>query len=337
MPAAPSCAPLSPDSRRQQQRQRQKSVPKLNPDGSVRLNARQRRTLRRAQERATKALLEAQTKAHGISSEQVLAGAGEEVVQDRDCAQDTFTSAVTSPAWCIRIYGAFVVEGASNDCYLRLDSSPPLPCRPPTTWPQWAWHPSCWAALPQPLRRRTARRQCLPRTWGLPRCPWPCPPVRPCWRGQRCTRTTAWRSTCSSRWAQAHGLGLAQGFAVKRSSTAAWTDSRLLCLAPVAWCQAAYRLHAALPQAAAVMMQQGVGGYDPYGMAPADMGMPMPLPMQPLHGGLAAPLHASPPPRGAGSRAGPVGYRSPSNGGHRGTPGSGRLSRFAPSDAVAAF
>lgn len=70
-PPAPSGAPLSPDSRRQQQRQRQKSVPKLNADGSVRLNARQRRTLRRAQERAMKALLEAQTKAHGISSEQV--------------------------------------------------------------------------------------------------------------------------------------------------------------------------------------------------------------------------------------------------------------------------
>lgn len=67
-------APLSPDSRRQAARQRQKSAPKLNPDGSVRLNARQRRTLRRAQERAMKALLEAQTKAHGISSEQVGGG-----------------------------------------------------------------------------------------------------------------------------------------------------------------------------------------------------------------------------------------------------------------------
>ncbi len=70
-PTVPSGTPLSPDSRRQQHRQRQKAVPKLNPDGSVRLNARQRRTLRRAQERAMKALLEAQTKAHGISSEQV--------------------------------------------------------------------------------------------------------------------------------------------------------------------------------------------------------------------------------------------------------------------------
>lgn len=69
-PPAPA-APLSPDSRRQAARQRQKSAPKLNPDGSVRLNARQRRTLRRAQERAMKALLEAQTKVHGFSSEQV--------------------------------------------------------------------------------------------------------------------------------------------------------------------------------------------------------------------------------------------------------------------------
>lgn len=85
------------------------------------------------------------------------------------------------------------------------------------------------------------------------------------------------------------------------------------------------------------MMQQGVGGYDAYSMAPMDMGMPMQLPMQPLHGGMAAAMHASPPPRGAGSRAGPVGYRSPGNGGYRGTPGGGRLSRFAPSDAVAAF
>ena len=59
----------SPDARAR--RARQKAAPKLNPDGSVRLNARQRRTLRRAQERAMKALLEAQAKAHGISSEQV--------------------------------------------------------------------------------------------------------------------------------------------------------------------------------------------------------------------------------------------------------------------------
>lgn len=66
-----SCPPLSPDSKRQQARQRQKSAPKLNNDGSVRLNARQRRTLRRAQERAMKALLEAQSKAYGMSSEQV--------------------------------------------------------------------------------------------------------------------------------------------------------------------------------------------------------------------------------------------------------------------------
>ena len=72
-PTGPS-APLSPDSRRQQARQRQKTAPKLNQDGSVRLNARQRRTLRRAQERAMKALLEAQTKAHGITAEQVGAG-----------------------------------------------------------------------------------------------------------------------------------------------------------------------------------------------------------------------------------------------------------------------
>lgn len=63
---------LSPDSRAR--RARQKAAPKLNSDGSVRLNARQRRTLRRAQERAMKALLEAQTKAHGISSEQVRVG-----------------------------------------------------------------------------------------------------------------------------------------------------------------------------------------------------------------------------------------------------------------------
>ena len=74
-PPAPT-APLSPDSRRQAARARAKSAPKLNPDGSVRLNARQRRTLRRAQERAMKALLEAQTKAHGISSEQVRGSAG---------------------------------------------------------------------------------------------------------------------------------------------------------------------------------------------------------------------------------------------------------------------
>lgn len=75
-PPAPT-APLSPDSRRQAARARAKSAPKLNPDGSVRLNARQRRTLRRAQERAMKALLEAQTKAHGITSEQVGTGRSE--------------------------------------------------------------------------------------------------------------------------------------------------------------------------------------------------------------------------------------------------------------------
>jgi hypothetical protein len=46
-------------------------MPRLNPDGSVRLNARQRRTLRRAQERAVRALLEAQAAVHGISPEQV--------------------------------------------------------------------------------------------------------------------------------------------------------------------------------------------------------------------------------------------------------------------------
>ncbi len=85
------------------------------------------------------------------------------------------------------------------------------------------------------------------------------------------------------------------------------------------------------------MMQQGAGGYDPYSMAPADMGVPVPLPMQPLHGGMAASPYASPPPRGAGSRGGPVGHRSPGHGSYRGTPGGGRLSRFAPSDVVAAF
>ena len=74
--SAPPPPPLSPDSRRQQQRLRQKSAPKLNGDGSVRLNARQRRTLRRAQERAMKALLEAQTRTHGITSEQVGACVG---------------------------------------------------------------------------------------------------------------------------------------------------------------------------------------------------------------------------------------------------------------------
>ncbi|KAI3424817.1 hypothetical protein D9Q98_008203 [Chlorella vulgaris] len=68
-PPPPAASP-SPDSRRQQARARQKAVPKLNHDGSVRLNARQRRTLRRAQERAMKALLEAQSKAHGITLEQ---------------------------------------------------------------------------------------------------------------------------------------------------------------------------------------------------------------------------------------------------------------------------
>lgn len=48
---------------------RPKSQPKLNPDGSVRLNARQRRTLRRAQERAMKALVELAATAHGIEPE----------------------------------------------------------------------------------------------------------------------------------------------------------------------------------------------------------------------------------------------------------------------------
>ena len=52
---------------------RQKSQPKLNPDGTVRLNARQRRTLRRAQERAMKALVEMQQAAHGGDPEQAAA------------------------------------------------------------------------------------------------------------------------------------------------------------------------------------------------------------------------------------------------------------------------
>lgn len=99
-PSAPChspSAPLSPDSKRQVARQRQKSAPKLNPDGSVRLNARQRRTLRRAQERAMKALLDAQTKVHGISAEQV-GGALGDVRGGRGGGRGGGTSPIPLPA-----------------------------------------------------------------------------------------------------------------------------------------------------------------------------------------------------------------------------------------------
>ncbi|KAL4437312.1 hypothetical protein ABPG75_004451 [Micractinium tetrahymenae] len=229
-PAAPSGAPLSPDSRRQQHRQRQKSAPKLNPDGSVRLNARQRRTLRRAQERAMKALLEAQTKAHGITSEQA--------------ASNLASMGVAS---------------------MLLGSPPPAT-----------------APLHSPL--------------GVPMPPaYMAPPAVP--------------------MAMSPGPPMLGGSVLHHDYSMA--------------------LHMQQQAAAVAMMQQGVGGFDAYSMAPADMGAPIPLPMQPLHGGLAAALQSTPPPRGAGSRAGPVGYRTP--GGYRGTPGGGRLSRFAPSDGVAAF
>ena len=64
-PASP-CPPPPPH----WQAKRAKAQPKLNPDGSVRLNARQRRTLRRAQERAMKALMEAH-EANGSGAEAV--------------------------------------------------------------------------------------------------------------------------------------------------------------------------------------------------------------------------------------------------------------------------
>lgn len=85
--AAAPHGPPSPD-RRSSGRPRPKAAPKLNPDGSVRLNARQRRTLRRAQERAMKALLEAQTRVHGISAEQVcvvVGGAAAMATQPKGC------------------------------------------------------------------------------------------------------------------------------------------------------------------------------------------------------------------------------------------------------------
>eukprot|EP00887_Chlorella_sp_A99_P004972 scaffold4.g4972.t1 len=67
-PALTRCAPPAA-----QGPKRQKSQPKLNADESVRLNARQRRTLRRAQERAMKALVEMQQAAHGVDAEQAAA------------------------------------------------------------------------------------------------------------------------------------------------------------------------------------------------------------------------------------------------------------------------
>ena len=94
--------------------------------------------------------------------------------------------------------------------------------------------------------------------------------------------------------------------------------------------------------AAAMAQHQAAASYDAaaaagFGMsmgagAEAGMqmaGMPMPVPM-----------HGTPPPqRYAGSRLGPGAYSGGTqrSGGYRGTPGSGRMSRFAPPDAVAAF
>ena len=85
----------------------------------------------------------------------------------------------------------------------------------------------------------------------------------------------------------------------------------------------------------AAMMQHAAAGYD----GGAAYGLPQ-------HGGMHGEQMGMPggsyatPPRHAGSRLGPGGFRSPgaASGGHRSTPGAGRsMSRFAPSDAVAAF
>lgn len=87
-----------------------------------------------------------------------------------------------------------------------------------------------------------------------------------------------------------------------------------------------------MQQAAAAAMMQQAGGFDGgFGLAGGDMSLPMPIPM-----------HATPPPRFAGSRLGPGGFGSPpprhSSGGYRGTPGN-RMSRFGQEHqgAVAAF
>lgn len=90
-----------------------------------------------------------------------------------------------------------------------------------------------------------------------------------------------------------------------------------------------YGMHPAMAQhpgyEAAVYGMQVPGG--------GDMGLQMQMQM-PVHGvGLGTPQAH----RFAGARSGPGGFSPPGPRGYRGTPSGGRMSRFAPQDAVAAF